>query len=135
VSNELSELVTEYTTLGERIKELQELQKPLKERLSFIVDAEGEQDEKESYWIKFNEPVAGVVALQHQRKVQIGLDMEAAVRILTERGLADTCLITVPAIDDDAVAAARFENKLTDADLDEMFPKKIVWALVPQRAK
>ena len=133
MSPEVAGWVAQYRTLQARIKELQALQKPINEALSAEIDASGFADDKSHMWLNLEAPISGIKSLQHQRKVQIGLDLDAAIVLLKEKGLDQRCIMLVPALDDDAVAAARFEDLLTDEDLDVIFPKKITWALVFQK--
>ena len=133
MNEQLTSWVHQYRMLQDRIKEIQALQKPLNASIVEEIDAAGFRDDKEHMWIQFEQPMFGVRALQHQRKVKVGLDMEAAIELLKARGLSDRCLVMVPALNDDEVAAARFEDLLTDADLEIMFPKTITWALVFQK--
>jgi hypothetical protein len=45
----------------------------------------------------------------------------------------ETCTKTITVLDQDAVMAAYYEGKLTDEDIDTMFPEKITWAIVLEK--
>jgi aminoglycoside phosphotransferase family enzyme len=49
--------------------------------------------------------------------------------IIEQTGLVDTVYKMVRVIDEDALMAQYYEGKLTEEQIDEMFPTTIVWAL------
>jgi len=44
--------------------------------------------------------------------------------------LQDSLYKTVIVVDEDALMAALYEGVLTEAEIDEMYPQSVVWALV-----
>jgi hypothetical protein len=60
-------------------------------------------------------------------------DENTANELLKEKGLFDTCTTTVTTLDQDAVMGAYYEGKLTDADIETMFPEKVTWALILEK--
>lgn len=126
--------VKQYVTLKRRIDDLTKEQGVLKSELSEIVDKQGEVDDKGHIWLPLAEEVDGVVSLKRERRVSQSLDMDAAIVILTQKGLAERCIKPVPTIAEDEVMAALYEGKLTEEDVDTMFPKKVTWAFITSKS-
>lgn len=116
-----------------RIESLTKEQNKLKEELSEFVIENGQEDDRGHIRVDLPEEVEGYTAIQRQRRVSMGLDMDAAILILTKKGLADRCIKSVPTVAEDEVMAALYEGKLTEQDIDAMFPKKITWAFIPTK--
>lgn len=126
--------VKQYVTLKRRIDDLTKEQGVLKSELSEIVDKQGEVDDKGHLWLQLPEEVEGVASLKRERRVSQSLDMDAAIVILTQKGLAERCIKPVPTIAEDEVMAALYEGKLTEEDVDAMFPKKVTWAFITSKS-
>lgn len=126
--------VKQYMNLKRRIDDLTKEQIVLKGELSDIVDKEGEPDDKGHVWLQLPDEVEGVSSLKRERRVSQSLDMDAAILILTQKGLAERCIKPVPTIAEDEVMAALYEGKLTEEDVDTMFPKKITWAFITSKS-
>lgn len=120
----------EYVMIKGEITTLTKRQKELRDTLITTIEHAGYTDDQGHGWIEFDDEVAGTIAIQRQRKVKRGYDEEAAEKILTDLGLDETCFKTVRVIDEDAVYSALYEERLTEANIDEIFPQKIEWALV-----
>lgn len=126
--------VKQYVTLKRRIDDLTKEQSVLKSELSDLVDQQGETDDKGHVWLPLPEEVDGVVSLKRERRVSQSLDMDAAILILTQKGLAERCIKPIPTVAEDEVMAALYEGKLTEDDVDAMFPKKITWAFITSKS-
>lgn len=114
-----------------RIDSLTKEQNKLKEELNEYVMENGQEDDRGHFRVDLPEEIDGYTAIQRQRRVSQGLDMDSAILILTKKGLAERCIKAVPTIAEDEVMAALYEGKLTEQDIDTMFPKKITWAFIP----
>jgi hypothetical protein len=126
--------VKQYVNLKRRIDDLTKEQSVLKTELSDLVDKQGETDDKGHIWLPLPEEVDGVVSLKRERRVSQSLDMDAAILILTQKGLAERCIKPIPTVAEDEVMAALYEGKLTEEDVDAMFPKKITWAFITSKS-
>ena len=93
------------------------------------VDTEGYEDEKGNILFEFENPIDGVVRLEKQRRATRKLDEEKAEAIIAEKQLGDDVYKMVRVIDEDALMASFYDGKLTEEELDEMFPVTVVWAL------
>jgi hypothetical protein len=133
VSSVLSK-VQQFIAIKRQVDDLTKEQSQLKTFLSDLVDQEGEPDDKGHLWYPLEQEVDGYRSLQRQRKVSQSLDAYEASRILKEKGLADRCYSMQPVLNEDEVMSCLYEGKLTEEDIDTMFPKKITWAFIPSKS-
>jgi hypothetical protein len=126
----LEEDLTLFLSLKDRMAQLELMIKPLKQRISEEVDMNGDKDSKGHVWWNIGETL-----LQRQRRTKTSQDFEAAERIFNEKNLYDECIKYVPAINEDAVYAAFQEGRLTEEDLQEIYPVEESWALVIPKEK
>jgi predicted RNA-binding protein associated with RNAse of E/G family len=68
--------------------------------------------------------------LQKQRRVSRKIDPQMADNLIVSKGLETELYKTIQIIDEDALMAALYEGKLTEEEVDLMYPQKIVWALI-----
>lgn len=123
----------EYLGLGRNIKDLTSRQTEVKKSLSALVEQYGEEDDRGHIWLRLPEEIDGVHSLQRQRRVGQSFDEDKAVEILSEAGLLEQCSKTVRMVDDEAVMAAHYDGKITEAQIDAMYPKKVTYAFVPAK--
>jgi predicted RNA-binding protein associated with RNAse of E/G family len=50
--------------------------------------------------------------------------------MISDKGMEEELYKTIRVVDEDALMAALYEGKLTEEEIDEMYPQKVVWALV-----
>lgn len=131
--NPIVEKFRDFVHYKSRIDTLSKEQNLIKEELNQYVIENGVEDDRGHINFELPEEVDGFKRLQRQRKVSLGLDMDAAILILTKKGLAERCIRAVPTVAEDEVMAALYEGKLTEEDIDAMFPKKISWAFIPKK--
>lgn len=121
--------VREFVRLKETIESLDKRQKELRDKLIAAVDEEGYEDEKGNILYEFDSPIDGVVRLEKQRRATRKLDETKAEEIIETNKLGEDVYKMVRVIDEDALMAAFYDGKLTEEELDEMFPVNVVWAL------
>lgn len=126
--------VRKFVVLKRQIEDLTKEQTVIKTYLSNLVDEEGEEDDKGHRWISLEQEVDGYKSLQRQRKVSQSLDEDAAMKLLTEKGLTERCYVLLPVLKEDEVMACLYEGLLTEDEVDTMFPKKITWAFIPSKS-
>ena len=119
-----------YAFLKSQLDYLEKEQKALREELFEVLDGEGEVDDKGNVIIQLPQAVDGFNSIIKQRRVTRKVDELRAEEIITAHGLEDTLYKTVRMVDEDALMAALYEEVLTEEEVDEMYPPKIVWALV-----
>jgi uncharacterized protein YebE (UPF0316 family) len=120
----------EYSFLKQQIDFLEKQQKEVRERLFATLDEVGELDDKGNIIVELPEEVNGFGAVVKQRRVSRKIDELVADEIITEKGMEDQLYKTIRVVDEDALMAALYNDELTEAEIDLMYPQKIVWALV-----
>jgi hypothetical protein len=123
----------EFISYKKRVDEFTKKQNEIKAELNDYVEEHGEVDDKGHVWVTLPEEVDGYVSMQRQRRVSQSLDIDTAILTLTKRGLADRCIRSVPTVDEDEIMSCLYEGKLTETEVDAMFPKKITWAFIPSK--
>lgn len=121
--------VREFIRLKETIDSLDKRQKELRDQLMAVLDEDGYEDERGNVLYEFDTPVDGVVRLEKQRRTTRKLDEVKAEEIIETNKLGEDVYKMVRVIDEDALMAAFYDGKLTEEELDEMFPVNVVWAL------
>jgi uncharacterized protein YebE (UPF0316 family) len=120
----------EYSFLKQQIDFLEKQQKEVRERLFTTLDEMGEVDDKGNIIVELPEEVNGFGAVVKQRRVSRKIDELVADEIITEKGMEEQLYKTIRVVDEDALMAALYNDELTEAEIDLMYPQKIVWALV-----
>jgi len=128
--NDLVTRVKKYAFLKAQLDYLEKEQKELRPQLFENIDLEGEEDDKGNIVLELPQEVEGYSSVIKQRRVSRKIDEERAEAIIAERGLEDTLYKTVRVIDEDALMAALYNDELTEAEVDDMYPQSITWALV-----
>jgi uncharacterized protein YebE (UPF0316 family) len=120
----------EYAFIKQQMDYLDKQQKELKAKLFAHLDDLGEVDDKGNIILELPEEISGFGALVKQRRVSRKIDELRAEEIITEKGMEDSLYKTIRVVDEDALMAALYNDELTEAEVDEMYPQNIVWALV-----
>lgn len=120
----------EYVSIKKNIDQYETRQKEIKALLFEKIDTDGYEDDKGNVWLELPEVIDEYVSLQKQKRVSRKIDETVAEDIIEKKGLADRLYKTVRVVDEDELMAALYEGLLTEEEVDEMFPGKIVWALM-----
>jgi hypothetical protein len=121
--------VKEYLYVKKNIEQMDARSKELRDKLFSRLDESGYEDDKGNVQLELDSSIDGVVRLEKQRRVTRKLNEPKADEILTELGLKDEIFVMTPVLDEDKLMAAFYEGKITEEQLDEMFPANVVWAL------
>lgn len=121
--------VREYVKLKASIDHLEARQKLLREKLIEKLDLEGYEDDKGNVQFELPTQIEGVARLEKQRRASRTLNEPLAEQIITDLGLFDEIFEMKPVLNEDALMAAFYEEKITEEQLDLMFPIKVTWAL------
>ena len=127
---QLRQWTSELVGVKKTIKDLGTRQTTITRRIKTVLQDDGYTDDQGHLWIDFEEPVDGVVALQMQRKVSKSLNEDKAEAILRKAGIYDDCVQHIEVLDQEAIMAALYAGKLTEADVDAMFPVTESFALL-----
>jgi uncharacterized protein (DUF1810 family) len=125
--------VQQYVFLKDEISGLDNRVSQLKKRITSAVEDLGEVNEKGSIVLPINDPTSGTVNIVKQRRVSKVFDESTANNLLKAKNIFEECTQTITVLNQDAVMAAYYEGKLTDEDIEAMFPEKIVWALILEK--
>lgn len=129
----LESKVREYAKVKSTIEIMEGRSKELRESLFDFIETEGFEDDKGNIQLELPGEVEGIVRLEKQRRVSRKLDEAVAEPIIEQHGLGDSVYRMVRVIDEDALMAAMYEGKLTEEEVDSMFPSKVVWALMTKK--
>ena len=121
--------VREYVRLKETVDALDKRSKELREKLMAVIDEDGLPDSNGNIVYEFNAPIDGVVRLEKQRRASRKLDEQKAEEVIEAAGIGEDVYKMVRVIDEDALMASFYEGKITEDQIDEMFPTTVVWAL------
>jgi arginyl-tRNA synthetase len=126
--------VKEYLQVKKTLDEMESRQKELREKLFAALDAEGLEDDKGNIQLELGEDINGIVRIEKQRRVSRKIDELKADDIIESNGLGDTVYVMTRTIDEDALRGAFDEGRITEDELDEMFPPKVTWALMTKKS-
>jgi len=121
--------VREYIKIKNSMEIFEARAKELREKLFAVLDDEGLEDEKGNLQFDLETPVDSVVRLEKQRRSSRKLNEFRAEEIIDEVGIGDDIYEMKRVINEDSLMAAYYQDKLTEDQLDEMFPVTVTWAL------
>lgn len=119
-----------YSFLKSQLDYLEKEQKALRAELFEVLDTQGVEDDKGNIIVELPEEVDGYASLVKQRRVSRKIDEDKAEEVITAHGMEETLYKTIRVVDEDALMAALYNDELTEAEIDEMYPQTVVWALV-----
>jgi hypothetical protein len=121
--------VREYIKIKNSMEIFEARQKELREKLFSVLDTDGLEDEKGNLQFELEQAVDGIVRIEKQRRSSRKIDEFRADEIIAELGLENDVYEMKRVINEDALMAAYYEDKITEQQLDEMFPVTVTWAL------
>jgi hypothetical protein len=121
--------VREYARLKATLEMLESRQKELREALFTALDERGFEDDRGNLVLELPESVEGVARVEKQRRVSRKVNEAAAEEIIAEHSLEEDLYTTIRVIDQDAIMAALYEGKLSEDEVDRMYPPTVTWAL------
>lgn len=119
-----------YAFLKSQMDFVEKELKELRVELFADIDDKGEPDDKGNIVLPLPQEVDGYVAAIKQRRVSRKINEAKAEEIIESKNLGDKLYKMVRVIDEDALMAALYSDELSEAEVDEMYPQSIVWALV-----
>jgi hypothetical protein len=130
---ELTREVQQFVALKDQSSQLTSRQNEIKKRLQQVLKTEGTENDKGHLVLEINDEVSGVESIVNQKRVSKSLDLDVAEKILLEKNLFEQCVVFTPELDESAIMAAFYEGKLTEEDIDAMFPSEVTWAFTLQK--
>jgi hypothetical protein len=128
--DDLEAQAKQYIFFKKQVEYFESELKLLKEKIFEVVDTKGEVDGNGNVFVELPNEIEGVRMLQKQRRVSRKIEEGVAEQIIADKGMEEQLYKTVRIVDEDALMAALYEGKLTEEEIDQMYPQKIVWALV-----
>ena len=121
----------EYVSVKKNIDVYEERAKELKTSLFLHIENDGFEDDKGNIWLELPEPIDEFLSIQKQKRVSQKIDKssETAIDAIKRKGLGDRLLKMVENVDEDELMAAVYDGTLTEEEVENMFPSKVIWAL------
>lgn len=116
----------QYDALGEQIRFLEQRRTEIKKNLSGLVEDHGYEDDRGSLYYD----VTPHLSLKKEKRVTQSFNEDVAFDVIEQQypDLVSTCIETVEVVNQDALLAAFYEEKITEQDFNRCFPKKITYA-------
>lgn len=128
--NDFGYQAKQYVFVKRQVEFFETELKKLKEKIFEHIDAEGEVDGSGNLFVELPMEVEGVKMFQKQRRVSRKIEEGVAEQIISDKGMEEELYKTIRVVDEDALMAALYEGKLTEEEIEQMYPEKIVWALI-----
>ena len=128
--DDLEAQAKQYIFFKKQVEYFESELKLLKEKIFEVVDTKGEVDGNGNIFVELPNEIEGVRMLQKQRRVSRKIEEGVAEQIIADKGMEEQLYKTIRIVDEDALMAALYEGQLTEEEIDQMYPQKIVWALV-----
>jgi hypothetical protein len=95
----------------------------------------GTESEEKHRTLTLPEPVEmgskTIYAIKRQRRVGQSLNEDRATDFLKANGLYDECTVTYTVLNEDAILALNFSDKISDKDLKALYDEKETFAFIP----
>jgi hypothetical protein len=127
--NDTLSQIREYVKAKASLDFLKERTEALKSAIFDYIDSNGEEDSNGSIKVNLPASIDGVFGLQKNRRATRTLDELVADEIIEAAGIGDQVYEMKRVINEEALMAAFYDEKITEEQLDAMFPVKVVWAL------
>ena len=128
--NDFETQARQYIFVKKQMEFFESELKKLREQIFEHVDTSGEVDGSGNLFVELPSEIEGVKTIQKQRRVSRKINPEMADNIIMSKGLDGELYKTIQVIDEDALMAALYEGKLTEEEIEIMYPEKVVWALI-----
>lgn len=127
--NSFESQVREYVKLRDSIKFMKERQEELHGKIMSHLDSDGDEDGSGNISLFLDSPVGEIQRIQKTRRVKRVLDEAVADKIIEDANIGSEVYEMKRVIDESALMSAFYEEKITEDQLDAMFPSKVTWAL------
>jgi hypothetical protein len=131
--NDITTQVKEYVQVKSSMEMLEARQKSLRSSIFEHIESNGEFDDKGNVFLELPYEIDGVARLEKQKRVTRKIDELTAEEILKENNLEDEVYETVRVVSEDKLMAAFYEGKITEDELERIYPAKVVWALTTKK--
>jgi hypothetical protein len=126
-------LIMEHLTFRKARENFAKREDATKKSLMEWLANEGEADEKGNRFFYIPEDDGNEIpikAIKRERRVSQILDTDAAMALVKEKGLEAECIEMVPVLNEDALLAAAFGDKITDDEMKALYEDKESFAFI-----
>lgn len=124
-------LIREHLTFRKARENFAKKEDQTKKALMEFLASQGEVDEKGSRFFYVPEgEVEGITAIKREKRVSQVLDTDAAMALVKEKGLEAECIEMVPVLNEDALLAAAFDDRITDEEMGALYEDKESYAFI-----
>ena len=121
--------VREYVRLKASMKVMEARAKELNAKLMEKIELEGQEDSEGNIILDLAFDADGFTKLEKQRRAARKLDEDVAESVIAATGLEEEVYEMVKTLSEEKLMAAYYDGKITEEQLDSMFPVKVTWAL------
>lgn len=136
-SDPLPEEARQYVTLKDSHSELGSRIKDLRDRIISRVKDTGVEIEGGHQFLALPDDVAEAIGLKgfkREKRVSQSFRKDELMEMLKEKGLYKEVTKVVRVLDEDALSAAVFEGRISEAELNAVVDEKVTWALTMEKA-
>lgn len=127
--DDIKSQIREYVKLKASEDMIKKRTSELRDIIFAEIDQDGYEDDKGNHQLDLEEAIDGVYRLEKQRRTKRVLDETKAEELISELGLTEELYEMKPVLNEDALMAAFYEEKITEDQLEEMYPLNVTWAL------
>jgi hypothetical protein len=131
--DDLESQVREYALIKKSMATMELRSKELRDKLFEYIEANGDAESEVSVNLYLDKEIEGLARIQKQGRVTRKLNEEVAEQIIAETGIGDDVYEMKRVINEDALMACLYQDKITEEQLDAMFPRSITWALITKK--
>ena len=137
---DLDALVAEYLLNRSTAERAGHFESRLKARLMAILEAEGTQDGETKQVLGLEAPLTYVqtkngkvvnktiTGIERVKRTMTPLNAERAMDLITKKGLLAECTETIVVVNEDALLAANFDNRISDKELSSLYDESTNFA-------
>lgn len=103
----------------------------LRDRMLEALEREGYEDDRGHLYLDLPEEIGGRTKICRQRRVSQRIDHEAAEKLLKKKKLWEDCTKVVRVLEEDLLAKAVFEGRLTQAEFESVKVTSETFAFTP----
>lgn len=126
----LREAATQYITHKDSIKTLTARVNETKGRLMEWAERYGKEGDGGHVFLDLPEQVGAIKRIKRERRVSQTFRSEDLLDFLKDRGIYDDVVEMVPTVNQDALARAVFEARISEDELNSFVDEKVSYALV-----
>lgn len=121
--------VREYISVKNTADVLDARKEDLRKAIFAHMDENAEYDDKGNLFVELPQEIDGIVRVEKQRRTVRKIDENAAEDVLKRLELMEECTTTKIVVDEEALMKAFYDGRITEDDLEQIYPAKVTWAV------